>query len=189
MRAVRKMKDSVFIDVNDGSCPERIQVFVTKSLTQPNLTYGSSVEVVGQLQITPKGQLELAADKVTVVGTCVVSDGYPFVPRQTYSAEYVRQYLHLRPRLDTFASLLRVRDVASQAFHNHLRNRGYISITTPILTSNDCEGAGEVFTVKPENEKLIKSMTTGGSAPDLAYFDSKAYLTVSGQMHLETVVR
>jgi len=88
-----------------------------------------------------------------------------------------------------FGALLRVRDVASQVIHEYLHSKGYIHVHTPVLTSNDCEGAGEVFQVKPDSENLIKEMAKDGLSLDEAYFDSKTYLTVSGQLHLEAVVR
>lgn len=189
MKAMRKMKDTVFIDVSDGSCSEGLQILISKSKQPKTLTYGAAIEASGSLVMNRNGQLELAAEDLSVVGPCIVMDGYPFAPRKLYSPDYVRQFLHLRPRTNTFGDLLRVRDAASHAVNEHLHNNGYIHIHTPILTSNDCEGAGEVFQVIPNNENLVKEMAKDGIAFDEAYFDSKTYLTVSGQLHLEAVVR
>ncbi|PNF28535.1 hypothetical protein B7P43_G14337 [Cryptotermes secundus] len=189
VKAMRKMKDIVFIDIIDGSCLEGLQVLISKSKQPKTLTYGAAVEAAGSLQMNKNGQLELAAEDLTVVGPCIVIDGYPFAPRKSYSPDYVRQFLHLRPRTSTFGALLRVRDAASHAINEHFRNNGYIHIHTPILTSNDSEGAGEIFRVIPDNENLVKEMAKDGMSFDEAYFDSKTYLTVSGQLHLEAVVR
>lgn len=186
---MRKMKDIVFIDISDGSCSEGLQVLISKSKQPKTLTYGAAVEAAGSLVLNKNGQLELAAEDLTVVGPCIVIDGYPFAPRKSYSPDYVRQFLHLRPRTNTFGALLRVRDAASHAINEHFRNNGYIHIHTPILTSNDSEGAGEVFRVIPDNENLVKEMAKDGMSFDEAYFDSKTYLTVSGQLHLEAAVR
>lgn len=186
---MRKMKDIVFIDVSDGSCSEGLQVLISKSKQPKTLTYGASVEASGSLVMNKNGQLELAAEDLTVVGPCIVIDGYPFAPRKSYSPDYVRQFLHLRPRTNTFGALLRVRDAASYAINEHFRNNGYTQIHTPILTSNDSEGAGEVFRVIPDNDNLVREMAKDGMSLDEAYFDSKTYLTVSGQLHLEAVVR
>ena len=84
----------------------------------------------------------LAAEDSAVVGPCIMIDGYPFAPRKSYSPDYVLHLLHLRPRTSTFRALLRVRDAASDAVNEHFRNNGYIYTNTPILTSNDSEGAG-----------------------------------------------
>lgn len=189
MKAMRKMKELVFIDVSDGSCSKKLQVLISKSKQPKSLTYGAAVEADGSLVTNTNGQLELAAENVTVVGPCIVVDGYPFAPRKSYPPDYIRQFLHLRPRTNAFGALLRIRDAASHAVNEHLHNNGYIHIHTPILTSNDCEGAGEVFQVKPDSEKIIKEMAKDGLSLDEAYFDSKTYLTVSGQLHLEAAVR
>lgn len=189
MRALRKMKDNVFIDVSDGSCAKKLQVLISKTKYTKGLTYGAAVEAAGPLVMNRSGQLELAAEDLTVVGACTVIDDYPFAPRKSYPPDYVRQFLHLRPRTNIFGALLRVRDVASQVIHEYLHSKGYIHVHTPVLTSNDCEGAGEVFQVKPDSENLIKEMAKDGMSLDEAYFDLKTYLTVSGQLHLEAVVR
>ncbi|GLV35193.1 Asparaginyl-tRNA synthetase mitochondrial [Carabus blaptoides fortunei] len=117
----------------------------------------------------------------------LATDGYPFAPRKSYPPEYIRKYLHLRARTKKFASVLRVRDAATKAVHDYFNSEGYFNIHTPILTSNDCEGAGEVFSVRPENKSLLKDMIKDGVSEDEAYFDSKIYLTVSGQLHLEAM--
>jgi asparaginyl-tRNA synthetase len=186
---MRKMKDNVFIDVSDGSCSKKLQVLISKSKYTKSLTYGAAVKAAGSLVLNRNGQLELAAEDLTVVGACAVVDGYPFAPRKSYPPDYVRQFLHLRPRTNMFGALLRVRDVASHIINEYLRNSGYIHVHTPVLTSNDCEGAGEIFQVKPDSENLIKEMAKDGMSLDEAYFDTKTYLTVSGQLHLEAAVR
>lgn len=189
MKAMRKMKELLFVDVSDGSCSRKLQVVLSKSGQPKTLTYGAAVEVAGSLVTNINGQLEIAAENITVVGPCIVLDGYPFAPRKSYSPDYIRQFLHLRPRTNAFGALLRIRDAASHATNEHLHNNGYIHIHTPVLTSNDCEGAGEVFQVKPNSEEVVKEMVKDGMSLDEAYFDSKTYLTVSGQLHLEAAVR
>lgn len=189
VRALRNMKDYVFIDVSDGSCNERLQVLVPKSIKPNNLSYGSSVSVEGELALAPNDRTELRAEAISVIGECVVTDGYPFAPRKQYPPDYVRQYLHLRPRTNGFGSLLRLRDLATAAIGDHFRSRGFIGIHVPVLTSNDCEGAGEVFLVKPTSEELLKAMRKDGLSEDEAYFNAKVFLTVSGQLQLESAAR
>lgn len=184
------MKENLFLDVCDGSSAERLQVVVAKSDKLQKLTYGSSVQLEGDLGLAPNNRLELKATHVKIIGTCdVLKDVYPFAPRKSYDADYVREFLHLRPRTKRFGSLLRLRDAAETAIADHLRNNDYIKIHTPILTSNDCEGAGEVFSVKPDSTKVINSMIKEGQPPEEVYFNTKAFLTVSGQLQLEAAAR
>ncbi|XP_011684442.1 PREDICTED: probable asparagine--tRNA ligase, mitochondrial [Wasmannia auropunctata] len=194
VRALRKMKDNVFVDISDGSTCETLQVVVPRAIKPDDLRYGSSVSVEGELVPAPDddggGRAELRAAVVRVIGTCnVTEDGYPFAPRKRYDADYVRQYLHLRPRTRGFAGLLRLRDLAAALIAEHLRDRGFLSVHTPMLTSNDCEGAGEVFVVRPQSRETLESMRREGRSEDETYFDTTAYLTVSGQLHLEAVAR
>ncbi|XP_063228412.1 asparaginyl-tRNA synthetase isoform X2 [Bacillus rossius redtenbacheri] len=189
VKAMRKMKDSVFIDLDDGSCAKTLQIVVPKSVQPPDLTYGASLRVQGTLQLNPSGQVEVVADGVEVCGPCVVSDGYPFLPRKRYSQDYARQFLHLRPRTKVFGCVLRVRDAVMRALHQHFHGQGYVNVHTPVLTSNDCEGAGEVFVARPDSDALVASMAKEGATPDEAFFNVKSYLTVSGQLHLEAVAR
>lgn len=150
-----------------------------------NVTVGSSVQASGILKKSPKGQSEIVADGVTVLGECDLSKGYPFAPRKQYEPDYVREYLHLRPKTRSFASVLRIRHAATLGIHNYLDKNGYFNIHTPIITSNDCEGAGETFKVLPDSEALLRLMNQPNEPKDAWYFNRKAYLTVSGQLHLE----
>lgn len=185
MKSLRTQKQNVFIDISDGSTDKKLQIFIPQSMKPKNLTTGSSIKASGLLKHAPNGQLEMNADDITVIGTCVISDGYPFAPRKKYTSEYIRQYLHFRPRTNKFASVLRVRSSANLAIHNFFNAEGYVNVQTPILTSNDCEGAGEVFKVVPESSETLKSMLKDGLSLEEGYFNRKAYLTVSGQLHLE----
>ncbi|XP_043491849.1 probable asparagine--tRNA ligase, mitochondrial isoform X1 [Polistes fuscatus] len=187
--ALRKMKNNIFCDVYDGSTNEMLQVVIPKSSKPNNLTYGSSIDVEGVLALAPNGRLELQVNEAYVIGTCDVSQGYPLTPKKPYDAEFLRQYLHFRPRTQEFSSLLRLRDVATASINNYFRNRNFIHIHTPIITSNDCEGAGEIFTVKPDSKEVLESMKKDGMSLDEIYFNSKAYLTVSGQLQLEVLAR
>ncbi|XP_023941771.1 probable asparagine--tRNA ligase, mitochondrial [Bicyclus anynana] len=189
VKSLRIQKDHIFADVNDGSCAQKLQILIPKHLKTDALTYGSSVHIAGKLSKSPRGQLELLAENVTVLGKCVVLDGYPFNPRTAHPPEYVRQYLHLRSRTNYFSAILRVRNALTRHIHEYFASKNYLHINTPILTSNDCEGAGEVFKVQPENDETIKVMMQEGCNRDTVYFGTKTYLTVSGQLHLESICR
>lgn len=175
----------MFFDVSDGLSSKKLQVTIPAINKPENLNAGASVIVRGCLGKTPNGQPELNADEIEICGPCPLTEGYPFLPRKKYSAEYIRQYLHLRPKTNKFASLLRVRNQAAFALHEQFASEGYINIHTPIITSNDCEGAGEIFKILPENKGILDNMKKANKTDDEAYFDCKAYLTVSGQLHLE----
>ncbi|XP_065159222.1 asparaginyl-tRNA synthetase [Atheta coriaria] len=187
VKSLRKMKGITFLDISDGSTDIKLQVVANKSLQLENLTTGSSVTVVGSMDRNPKGQLEVTADDIDISGKCILEEGYPFAPRKTYTPEYVRQYLHLRSRTNKFASMLRIRDGVTQAIHAHLHDEGYINIHTPILTSNDCEGAGEVFNIQPESQNIQRAMARENVPLTESYFNGKVFLTVSGQLHLEAM--
>lgn len=189
IKNLRKQKDLTFIDVNDGSTAQKLQIVIPKHLKIDHLTYGSSVHIIGTLSKGPREQLELVAERVNVVGTCVVSDGYPFNPRTAHPPEYIRQFLHLRSRTNYFSAILRVRNSLTRHIHNYFASKDYLHIHTPILTSNDCEGAGEVFKIQPDNEKTVKLMMQEGRDKDSAYFGTKTFLTVSGQLHQEAICR
>lgn len=180
------MKDNVFIDINDGSCSKNIQLVISKE-SKLNVNFGASFEAAGILLETPKGQLELKVENYKILGNCPITENYPFTPKQSYTADYIRQYLHLRSRVSSFNSVLRIRNQASLSINHYLNEKGFIQIHTPILTSNDCEGAGDVFRVQPENLTTLKQMKRENINLDEAFFDKKAFLTVSGQLHLEAM--
>ncbi|XP_050433878.1 probable asparagine--tRNA ligase, mitochondrial isoform X2 [Adelges cooleyi] len=187
---MRKMKDKMFVDLDDGSTHRRLQVVIPRDRTPDSLSYGASFEAQGVLAVNRNDQLELSADCVSVHGPCSVEDGYPFAPRKTYQSDYVRQHLHMRPRTADFGSLLRIRDRLSTAVRNTFSKDGYTEVNVPVLSSNDCEGAGEVFVVRPENENMIKTMISKDNQSSFeAFFNGRTYLTVSGQLHLECLAR
>ncbi|CAG9762401.1 unnamed protein product [Ceutorhynchus assimilis] len=188
IKSLRKQKEVTFIDINDGSTPTNLQIVLTQK-SDSKISVGSSISTSGVLKQSPKGQNEVSAENMVLIGECDLAKGYPFAPRKQYEPEYIREHLHFRPRTRKFASLLRLRHAANISIHNYLDEKGYFNIHTPIMTSNDCEGAGEIFKVLPDNEKLLKSMAKENQASELVYFDTKAYLTVSGQLHLEAAAQ
>lgn len=162
-----------------------MQILIPQKSVPQGLSAGSSISADGVLNLSPRGQIELSAKDVNIIGPCSVADGYPISPKKHYAPEYIRQYPHLRARTKIFSSLLRVRSAAVLAIHNYFNSQGYVYIHTPILSSNDCEGAGEVFRVVPDNVNLLKQMAKEGVPLEEAFFDRKVYLSVSGQLHLE----
>lgn len=137
------MKKNLFLDINDGSTSKCLQV-VTERSDSMKPAVGDSVEVLGEVSQAPQGNAEIKATTLNILCKCDIKDGYPFTPRQVHPPEYVREYLHLRPKVDKFAAVLRVRHWATKYINDYFIDRDFLHIHTPVLTSNDCEGAGEV---------------------------------------------
>ncbi len=168
-----------FLEVNDGSCLANLQVIADKKLANydqeiTRLSAGCSVVIEGELQKSPaKGQdVELHADTVEVLGWSD-PETYP-LQKKRHSLEFLRTINHLRPRTNALGAVTRVRSQLSFAVHRFFQERGFAQIHTPIITTSDCEGAGEMFQVSATGEKK--------EAP---FFGSQAGLTVSGQLQAE----
>lgn len=130
----RAMKQLIFADINDGSTGENLQLVCDKS-EKAKLGFGSSVEASGILSQTPKGQLELQVKDLKLIGDCPVADGtYPYVARQSYPPEYIRENLHFRSRISSFNSMIRCRHNLTNIINNYLDREGFIQVNTPILT-------------------------------------------------------
>lgn len=179
VRSVRSQKEVLFLHVNDGTALESLQIVAEPSLKNSAVSFGSSVEVCGALvkSLSKKQNVELKAEEIRVLGECD-SKAFPFKVKEHHPPEYVRQFPHLRCRTNTFSSLLRVRSEATSAIHEFFKSNGYVHIHTPIITSNDCEGAGELFQVEASHRG-------GTQEDDGGFFGIPAFLTVSGQLHLE----
>ncbi|XP_077914726.1 asparaginyl-tRNA synthetase isoform X2 [Halichoerus grypus] len=179
IRSVRFQKEVLFLHINDGSSLESLQVVADSSFDSRELAFGSSVEVQGQLVKSPskKQDVELKAEKIEVVGNCDAK-AFPFKYKERHPLEYLRQYPHLRCRTNALGSILRVRSEATAAIHSFFKDSGFVHIHTPIITSNDCEGAGELFQVEPSSKIKV---------PEKNFFNVPAFLTVSGQLHLEVM--
>ena len=177
---VRTRRDSrtfSFLEINDGTCLRNIQAIVDRprhAEVSPATT-GSSVSVTGKL-VPSRGRgqaFEIVVDTLEIVGGADAT--YP-LQKKGHSPEYLREIAHLRPRSNLFGSVFRVRSRLALAIHRFFEERGFHHIHTPIITSSDCEGAGELFRV-----------TAGGSRETNGreFFGQPAYLTVSGQLAAE----
>ena len=193
IRTKREQKGFAFIEVNDGSSMSGLQVVLEADLPNyetilKNLNTGASVEVEGTLAPSPgKGQrIELKASSVTLYGDAD-PDTYP-LQKKRHSFEFLRTIAHLRSRTNTIGAVMRVRNACATAIHKFFQDKGFIWIHTPIITANDCEGAGELFTVT--NLDLNNTpKTEDKSQVDFArdFFGRRAYLTVSGQLQAEVM--
>ncbi|HYV39747.1 MAG TPA: asparagine--tRNA ligase [Gemmataceae bacterium] len=191
---VRTRRDSKggfsFIELNDGSCQGNLQVVADGKLPNyeseiKHLGTGASVSIVGEVKKSPaKGQVtELHAASVTVHGQAD-HETYP-LQKKGHSFEFLRTIAHLRPRTNTFGAIARLRNCVSKSIHDFFQEQGFLYIHTPIITCSDCEGAGEMFKVTSlDLEKLPRK--DGKCDFEQDFFHKAAYLTVSGQLQIET---
>jgi asparaginyl-tRNA synthetase len=190
---VRTRRDSKggfsFLEINDGSCLENIQSIVDHSLNEfqkldKQITTGSCVAITGKLVASEgKGQkMEVQATTLVVYGTAD-AETYP-LQKKRHSFEYLREIAHLRPRTNTFGAVMRVRSRLAYAIHQFFNDRGFVYLNTPIITTSDCEGAGEMFqitTLDLANPPKVEGKID--YAQD--FFGEKTSLTVSGQLEGE----
>ncbi len=193
---VRTRRDSKagisFIALSDGSCFNPIQIVAPGSLDNyakeiSHLTAGCAVEATGLIVPSPaKGQaFEMQADAVKVVGWVDDPDAYPIQPKP-HTMEYLREVAHLRPRTNVIGAATRVRHTIAQAIHRFFDENGFFWINTPIITASDAEGAGELFRVSTLD--MVNPPRTADGKIDFSrdFFGREAYLTVSGQLNVET---
>jgi len=196
---VRTRRDSKaglsFIHVHDGSCFDPLQVVAPAAL--PNydseirkLTSGCSVVARGVVTASQgQGQaVELQAESVDVVGWVDDPEAYPIQPKRA-SFEYLREVAHLRPRTNTLGAVARVRHALSMAVHRYFHEHGFFWVHTPIITASDAEGAGEMFRVSTldlANRASIPQTPDGRTDFGQDFFAKEAFLTVSGQLNVET---
>ncbi len=175
-----------FVQVHDGSCFDTIQAIADGDL--PNyeneiseIVTGCSVRITGKLvAVDGRGQdREIQASEVEVVGWVDDPDTYP-ISKKRHTFEYLRTVAHLRPRTNTFGAMARVRNAIAQSVHQYFSEHGYLWINTPIITASDCEGAGDLFRVS----KL--DVVNKPSDYDNDFFGKEAFLTVSGQLNVES---
>jgi len=188
----RDSKEFTFIELNDGSCRANIQIIADAAApcyaTAVTLTPGTSVRIEGGLVECPPGKeqrFEVRANAITVYGTCD-AEKYPIQKKKT-SDEFLRTVAHLRPRTNKYAAMLRIRAELSHAIHKYFRDNGFIYVHTPIITTSDCEGAGQMFQVTMLDLNNVPKTPEG--AVDFAkdFFGKKTSLTVSGQLEGEAL--
>ncbi|MBB23812.1 MAG: asparagine--tRNA ligase [Roseibacillus sp.] len=181
VRTRRDSKGFSFLSVNDGSCLANIQVIVDDGIPGSehisDASTGSSVAIKGQLVHSPgKGQsYEIKALSIEITGTA--DDTYP-LQKKGHSPEFLRQIAHLRPRSNLFGCVFRTRSRLAYAIHQFFQEKGFVYVHTPIITASDCEGAGEMFRVTTLDGKETDQ--------DNDFFGKPTYLTVSGQLEVET---
>ena len=181
VRTRRDAKGFSFVEVNDGSCLAHVQVVVDAQVPGaehlPEVTTGASVTVTGNLVPSPApGQKwDLRATRLELVGRADAT--YP-LQKKGHSLEFLRTIAHLRPRSNLFGAVFRTRSRLAWAVHRFFQERDFVYVHTPIITTSDCEGAGEMFRVTTLQGDIDR-------APERDFFGRRAYLTVSGQLEAE----
>ena len=167
-----------FIELNDGTYFRNAQLVYSSDLANfqdvSKYLTGTALTVTGKVVLTPQAKqpFELQVTEVILEGAC--DNTYP-LQKKRHSFEYLREIGHLRPRSNTFNTVFRVRSVLAMAIHEFFQDQGFVYVNAPIITGNDAEGAGEVFTVTTRDD--------GNYEED--FFGKKANLTVSGQLQAE----
>ena len=166
-----------FIEFNDGTCFKNVQLVYTKDNkdydTLSSIRTGYAIKVTGDVKLTPENQqpFEIEVKECEIEGIC--EEDYP-LQKKRHSFEFLRDIAHIRPRANTFQAVYRVRSVLSYAVHEFFQDRGFIYVHTPLITTNDGEGAGNVFDVVTHDTKDPNS-----------FYGRKVNLTVTGQLHVE----
>ncbi|MCL1914285.1 MAG: asparagine--tRNA ligase [Eubacteriaceae bacterium] len=170
-----------FIELNDGTCFKNLQIVAQPDIiagfeNASKLSISSAISVTGTFMMTPgsKQPFELQAIDIQLLADC--DSDYP-LQKKRQSFEFLREIAHLRPRTSSFSSIFRLRSVLSYATHTFFMQKGFVYVHSPIITSNDSEGAGDIFrvtTAEPGNNDLSQD-----------FFGKEAFLTVSGQLQAE----
>src|SRR6476659_1767155 len=192
---VRTRRDSKaglsFVAVSDGSCFAPIQVVAPDSLANyesevKHLTTACAVIATGTL-VPSQGQgqsFEIQATSLEVVGWVEDPLTYPMQPKQ-HSLEYLREWAHLRPRTNLFGAVTRIRHCMAMAIHRFFHENGFYWVNTPIISTSDAEGAGQMFRISTLDMLNLPRDGKGGVDFSKDFFGKEAFLTVSGQLNVE----
>ena len=186
VRNHRKSSNFAFIVLSDGTTINTLQVVYDTSLSNyeeiNKVLVGSSLEVTGTIVESSGNQdFELKAESIKILG--LADETYP-IQAKRHTREFLREVGHLRARTNLFNAVFRVRSVAAMAIHKYFQDRNYVYFHAPIITSSDCEGAGEMFQVTTLDLNRIAS--SGKYEPEKDFYGKTTGLTVSGQLEAET---
>jgi asparaginyl-tRNA synthetase len=186
VRTIRISKDVAFVEINDGSCVGNIQAVVQNPDSFPilkKILTGAAIRVEGKLTPSPaKGQkYDLVVSDIQLLGEA--DQTYP-LQKKRHTFEYLREIAHLRPRTNTFGAANRIRSKISYAVHKFFQERGFYYIHTPIVSTSDAEGAGDMFRVTTFDLKKVP-LRDGEIDFEQDFFGAEAYLAVSGQLEAE----
>ncbi len=189
IRTLRASNAFAFIEINDGTCFQNLQIVVEKEKAEnfdfiSKLHISSAIEVIGKLILTPEGKQPFELNASDIMLAAGSSADYP-LQKKRHSLEYLREIAHLRSRSNTFSAVFRLRSVLSYAIHRFFQERGFVHVHTPIITASDCEGAGELFRVTTLDLNHLPQTKEQTIDYTEDFFGKEAYLTVSGQLQAE----
>ena len=193
IRSKRDSKAGIsFLAINDGSHFDSLQCVVANTLGNYEsevlkLSTGCSVIISGEL-VSSQGQgqsVEIQASTVTVIGDVDDPESYP-IAKKRHTFEYLRTQAHLRTRTNTFGAITRLRHELAKGIHDFFHEQGFFWVNTPIITGSDCEGAGELFRVSTLDLQNLPRNGAGEVDTSQDFFGGDAYLTVSGQLAVES---
>ena len=189
IRSIRDSKAFGFIVLNDGTSFDTLQIVYHDTMANfaevSKLNVGASIIVKGTLVATPEAKqpFEIQATEVVVEGAS--SADYP-LQKKRHTFEYLRTIPHLRARTNTFQAVFRVRSLIAYAIHQYFQEQGFVYVHTPLITSSDCEGAGEMFQVTTMDLNDVPKTADGAVDYSKDFFGKHTSLTVSGQLNGET---
>jgi asparaginyl-tRNA synthetase len=186
VRTKRVSKNIAFIEINDGSCLKNLQIVVLDPGEFPldDINTGASIRVKGYIDIVEgrEQDLEMKAEEIEIIGEAPEDF---ILQKKRHSFEFLREIAHLRARTNTFGVINRFRSKMSYAVHDYFYNKDFQYIQTPIITSGDAEGAGEVFKVSTLDFNNLPKTESGEIDYSQDFFEEETGLTVSGQLEAE----
>ena len=189
VRSKRESKGFAFLVLSDGSTQETLQLVINSGAPGfqelLRLNTGAAILAKGIFKESPaKGQkFEMEVSELEVFGEAD-PEKYP-LQKKGHTLEFLREIAHLRPRTNTFGAVFRLRNILASAVHEFFQDRGFVWVHTPVITSSDCEGAGELFSVTSFDLENLPGKDDGGIDFSQDFFGRRAFLTVSGQLEAE----
>lgn len=188
LKTLRSSKKISFLEINDGSCIKNVQVIMENGLENyeeiKKAPIYTTLKVVGTVVDTPKAKqpFEIHATEIEVLGNS--DSDYP-LQKKHHTPEFLREQSHLRPRTNTFYAVFRIRSLAAFAIHEFLQKNNFVYVNTPLITSSDTEGAGEMFKVTTLDLNNVPKNEEGKVDSTKDFFKQPTNLTVSGQLNAE----
>lgn len=188
LKTLRSSKKISFLEVNDGFCIKNVQVIMENGLENyeeiKKAPIYTTLKVVGTVVDTPKAKqpFEIHATEIEVLGNS--DSDYP-LQKKHHTPEFLREQAHLRPRTNTFYAVFRIRSLAAFAIHEFLQKNNFVYVNTPLITSSDTEGAGEMFKVTTLDLNNVPKNEEGKVDSTKDFFKQPTNLTVSGQLNAE----
>ena len=189
VRTKRESKNVSFIALNDGSTIHSLQIVFSpekfsEEILKPIAT-GACISVTGTLisSVGSGQKVELSAEEIEIIGLAD-SEKFPLQPKR-HSLEFLREIAHLRPRTNTFSTILRIRHALAFSIHKYFNDKGFVYLHSPVITGSDAEGAGAMFRITTLDLKNPPKNEEGGIDYKQDFFGKETFLTVSGQLEGE----